>query len=194
MGVSITTEMCVFLATVITGISNGVIYDLFTIFRRKKRKKLLVSVSDILLSFVICSVIVAVFYLYNSFSLRWYMFIGLFLGVVFYFLCISSIFVFIFEKILQLFHFILKILLTPARFLYKILLVCLFRPVRAFIKFLSEKISGKMNELIINRGIRENERKTKKKHKKKNSKTDNDSTFGSSIILHSKGYNASTTD
>ena len=96
MGVSITSEMCIFLATVITGIANGIIYDLFAIFTRGRTKRLIVSLSDILLSLIICAVIVVVFYLYNSFSLRWYMFIGLSLGIVFYFFCISSFFVFIF--------------------------------------------------------------------------------------------------
>ncbi len=156
MGVDISLEAYVFLATVISGILSGAIYDVFGVFRFVK-KKLFVSLYDILLSLVICTIIVMVFYLYNSFMLRWYMFIGLFLGIIFYFLCLRRFFVCILEKILQLFHFIFKILLTPVRFLYKILVVYLFMPVLSFITVPFKKIKGNMNRLKIKRGILKNE-------------------------------------
>lgn len=194
MGVNITVELYVFLATIISGILSGMIYDLFSVFRNGSRKKLFFTISDVILSFIICSVIVAVFYVYNSFNLRWYMFIGLFLGIIFYFLCISNIFVFVLEKILRLFHFIFKILLTPARFLYKILIVCLFIPIRAFIVILVRKFSEEMNKLKINRGIRKNGSRKKKSTKKKKSKTHNTDTYSGGAISDNKGYNASTAD
>lgn len=194
MGVNITLELCVFLATVISGILSGMIYDFFSVFRKDSRKKLFFTISDFILSFIICSVIVAVFYVYNSFSLRWYMFIGLFLGMIFYFLCLSKGFIFILVKILELFHFIFKILLTPARFLYKILVVCLFIPIRAFIVNLVRKFSEKMDKLKINRGIRKNGSRKKKKHKKKKSKAHNIDTFSGGTVPDNKGRDASTAD
>lgn len=192
MGVNITLEVYVFLATVISGILSGMIYDLFSIFRTGSKKKLFFTISDVILSFIICSVIVAVFYVYNSFNLRWYMFIGLFLGIIFYFFCISNIFVFILLKILGLFNFIFKILLTPARFLYKILVVCLFIPICAFIVILVKKISEKMNKLKTNRGIRKNGNRKKKSHKKKKSETYNTDTNCGGSVPDNKRYNAST--
>ena len=194
MGVNITLELCVFLATVVSGILSGIVYDLFSVFRNGSKKKLFFTISDVILSFIICSVIVAVFYIYNSFNLRWYMFIGLFLGITFYFLCISNIFVFILLKILGLFHFIFKILLTPARFLYKILVVCLFIPIRAFIVIIAKKFSEMMNKLKINRGIKNNGSRKKKKHKKKKSKTHNTYTHSAGATPDNKGCNASTAD
>lgn len=165
MGVDITSEVCIFVASVISGILSGVLYDFFTIFRIKS-KKLFVSLSDIFLSFVICVLIVSVFYLYNSFDLRLYMFFGLFLGVILYFLCLSTIFVFCLKKIIKLFDFIFKILLTPTLFLYKILVVYLFKPVGAFTIFLYRKSKGKLKNLKISRGIERYERKNKKKKAK----------------------------
>ncbi len=167
MGVDISLETCVFLSTIIAGLASGAVYDIFNVFRFGDKKKILVSIEDVILSLIICSIIVVVFYFFNSFSLRWYMFIGLFLGTVFYFLIFRRIFVYILKKILQLFKFIFKILLTPTRFLYKILVVYLFIPIRAFITFLFEKFKGLMNRIKIKRGILKNEKKSKKKHKKK---------------------------
>lgn len=193
MGVDISLEAYIFLATVVSGIVSGAIYDIFSVFKFVK-KKLFVSLYDIFMSLVICSIIVIVFYLYNSFMLRWYMFIGLFLGIIFYFLCLRRFFVYVLEKILQLFHFIFKILLTPTRFLYKILVVYLFMPIRAFITVPFKKIKGNMNRLKIKRGILKNERKSKKKHKKKKIK-DNDSNSHCRSTVHAdkRGY-APTTD
>ncbi len=158
MGVDISLEAYVFLATIISGVISGAIYDVFGVFRFVK-KRVFVSLYDILLSLVICAIIVMVFYLFNSFKLRWYMFIGLSLGIIFYFLCLRRFFVYILEKILQLFHFIFKILLTPTRFLYKILIVYLFIPILSFITVPFKKIKGKMNRLKIKRGILKNKRK-----------------------------------
>ncbi len=165
MGVDITSELCIFVACVISGILSGLLYDFFTIFRIKS-KKLFVSLSDIFLSFVICVLIVSVFYLYNSFDLRLYMFFGLFLGIILYFLCLSTIFVFCLTKIIKLFDFIFKILLTPTRFLYKILVVYLFKSVGTFTIFLCRKLKGKLKNLKISRGIERYERKNKKKKTK----------------------------
>ena len=141
MGVDISLEAYIFLATAVSGIISGAIYDVFGVFKFVK-KKLFISLYDVFLSLVICTIVVTVFYLYNSFMLRWYMFIGLFSGIVFYFLCLRRFFVYILEKILQLFHFIFKILLTPTRFLYKILVVYLFIPIRAFITVPLKKSRG----------------------------------------------------
>ncbi len=193
MGVDITAELCVFFSSVASGLLSGVIYDFFGIFRQNKTKRLLVTVSDVVLSLIICAIIVSVFYMYNSFELRYHMFIGLFSGMIFYFLCLSKIFVFLFMKIFQIFEFILKILLTPAHFLYKILLVYLFRPVSAFMVVLFKKIVWKMNKLKIDRGIEKNERKSKKKHKKKIKYNSCGSRCSSSIYVD-KRDNASAAD
>ncbi len=174
MGVDITSELCIFVASIISGMLSGILYDFFTVFTIKS-KKLFVSLSDILLSFVICVLIVAVFYFYNSFDLRWYMFIGLFLGIILYFLCLSNIFVFCLTKIMKLFAFIFKILLTPTLFLYKILVVYLFKPVSACAVFLGRKLADKFKNSRISRGIKRYERRNKKKYKKKKTKNINNS-------------------
>lgn len=165
MGVDITSELCNFVASVISGILSGVLYDFFTVLTIKS-KKLFVSLSDILLSFLICFLIVSVFYLYNSFDLRLYMFFGLITGIILYFLWLSAIFVFFLTKIIKLFDFIFKILLTPTCFLYKILVMYLFKPVGAFTILLCGKLKCKLKKLKISRGIERYERKNKKKKTK----------------------------
>lgn len=81
----------------------------------------------IITSAVCAFLVMGTWYYHNYLLLRWYMPIGLFLGVILYFLLpdriIKPIFLQIFEKILKILGFIFKILLTPARFLHKIIMV-----------------------------------------------------------------------
>lgn len=182
MGVSLASELKIFIACVLAGLSGGSIYDIFTYFYKPGTKKLFVSLGDAVLAVIVCGICVTVFYAYGSFELRWHMFIGLFLGILLYFLLFRGVFVFVFEKILKLFHFIFKILLTPTRFLYKILVGYFFVPVCAFVKLLLLKISGGIKKSINKRG-KDNGRK-KKKHKKKVAEADNGGTFCGGSVLY----------
>ncbi len=73
-------------------------------------------------------------YYHNMLMMRYYMFLGLFLGAVIYFLSadwvVKPIFSVIFEKIFKIMQIFLKILLTPARFLHKIIVVLFNRMIR----------------------------------------------------------------
>lgn len=184
MGVSIASELKIFLVCVLTGIAGGGMYDAFTLTYKPGAKKLLISIGDAVLSVFICTACVSAFYFFGSFELRWYMFIGLFLGILLYFLLFESVFVFVFEKILKLFHFIFKILLTPPRFLYKILLRYFFAPVLAFVSGLISRASGRIKKSINKRG-KSDERGKKKKHKKKVTEADDGGTFCSGSVFYS---------
>ena len=66
-------------------------------------------------------------YLHNMLIIRFYVFAGVILGAVIYFLSVDRvvkpIFSVIFEKIFKIMNIFLKILLTPTRFLHKIIVV-----------------------------------------------------------------------
>lgn len=166
MGVDITSETITFLSTVVCGIICGILYDIFKVlFNDGRKNKIIVSVFDIFLSFFIGIFIIFVFYFYNSFLIRWYMIIGLIVGVILYFLCFSTFIIKILEKILKIFEFILKILLTPARFLYRILLIRVIDTVKKFFYKIYFNIKNTEKICKINRG------KKMKKNVKKRVKT-----------------------
>lgn len=127
MGVNISQELISFLSTVIAGILLGVIYDFFYILSGFLKGKFFVSFFDILYTVFAFIITIFILYSYSSYSLRLFLFLGLFLGGILYFFTLSKpikcILGYIFKNILKIFHFIFKILLTTVRFLYKILLV-----------------------------------------------------------------------
>ena len=139
MGVNLSADIITFFASFLTGLLGGIIFDSLKVLGLlSKRKTLIISLYDIIFSLSFCLLITVVFYIFNSFELRWFMFIALVCGMILYKLLISSLYICAFRKIISIiliiFNFIFKILLTPTRFLYKILLVYLVIPIKILVK------------------------------------------------------------
>ena len=99
MIVNTTRDFASFIAMFVSGLITGVLFDIFRALRRVWKPGIkLTSFEDIIfltLAFFIFT------YSANIFSdthLRWYIFVGAFLGTLLYFLILSKYFIFIFEK------------------------------------------------------------------------------------------------
>ena len=90
MGTSISNEVYVFLGMVCLGACQGLLFDVFRIFRRVAKPGVVaVNVSDFLFWAASAVLITGGFLFFNNGQMRWYVFLGLFLGAVFYFLLLS---------------------------------------------------------------------------------------------------------
>lgn len=137
MGASVSEQTIVFLAMSVCGAVIGILFDLFRSFRLLARPKgAAVHVSDFLFCLLAMTVLFGGLIYFNNGQLRWYVFLGLILGGILYFLICSayllSFFMFIERAFVKIIRIILKILLTPARFLYKILCIPIYRMMRKF--------------------------------------------------------------
>lgn len=163
MGVSISNQANVFLAMALCGCLVGIVFDLFRILRKFiKMNCIWVNITDVF--FIVCClcIVFTTLIYFNNGQLRWYEFLGLFLGTLLYFLCISKPIMYILTKIVgflqKIVGFILKILLTPMTFLYRILVLTLLYIIRFFkriLKWIYSSIYGGAKLLMT------------KKHKKK---------------------------
>lgn len=159
MKISITHELTVFLIMTALGIFDGILFDVFRVWRKMLSKSFLaVGISDAVCWILAGSAFAFTVWNFADGELRGYIFIGIILGLVLYFLTFSdrniSIITGIFIFFLKIFKFFLKILLTPGRFLYKMIL----EPVQGFIKRKIYCILKVFN--IRNLGIK-NDKKTK---------------------------------
>ncbi|NLY42887.1 MAG: spore cortex biosynthesis protein YabQ [Clostridiaceae bacterium] len=157
MEVSITNQAYVFLCSVVGGIIVGFVFDIFRIFRRfVKTSNIVIYLQDILFWILVTLIIFALVFVTNNGELRWYEFLGVILGVIFYSLAFSPFVIRVsvtvinfFKKIILL---IIKILLFPFAVVYKI-----FRkPCKALVDFLKRSYR-KMYRLARNtceRGVR----------------------------------------
>ncbi len=125
--ISVTRELCIFFVMLLLGISEGVIFDIFRMFRKKLPRGFLpAGISDIIYWLFAAGCFFYALWNLTAGELRGYMFIGIALGLIFYFLLLSKTIIFVFTAIfkffLTIFKLIFKILLTPLAFLYKMLL------------------------------------------------------------------------
>ncbi|MBO5733261.1 MAG: hypothetical protein J6R66_00020 [Clostridia bacterium] len=140
----ISTELNVFLWSVISGVFMAIAHDILCVMTSKSRYSVFVcNVCDGI--FVICASTIMIFILFSVSNgyVRVYEFIGAFIGAFLYKFTLSrvvtALLTEVFRGIFAIFNFFLKILLTPIRFMYKIMynsisvlcvFVCrIFRPV-----------------------------------------------------------------
>ena len=174
MRMNMTQDALTFLLTAAAGIACGVLFDIFRVLGGFGTKKRLIPILDLIFVLLSAFIITAAFYIYNSCRLRLYMFAGVLIGVVLYFLLFSGYIVKLLKKIFELFKIIFKILLTPVHFLYKILVVYFFVPVvRLFKKIIKSgfiKINTIRGSVFYEKnkhiGRKNKRRKTGKKEKK----------------------------
>ena len=109
------SELAVFGVSIILGAVCGLVFDVFRSLRLRIRAGLkTVAFQDILFWLIMSALFFAAVYKYNSGQLRFYIFIGAFLGLALYLMTVS--------KVCILFiSLIIKAIISAAGFLYKIL-------------------------------------------------------------------------
>lgn len=163
MEFSLAREAYVFLASTLCGVCIGIVYDLMRTVRSfSKPSASMTDVFDIIFWFLASIIMFFTIHHINAGKMRWYEFLGAFLGAVLYFLSLSNFFRYILCNIVEIFSkifaFFCKILLTPLLFAYNIIykgIVFVFSPIfklakrflRAFaIKF---KASAKRTKMTL---------------------------------------------
>ncbi|MBP3337181.1 MAG: spore cortex biosynthesis protein YabQ [Clostridia bacterium] len=153
MNLGVTHEAVVFLFSVLSGIFIGFVGDLFYLLRKKSENfRIFIDITDIIF-WILCAIIMfAVIFFANNGQIRWYEFLGVFLGSILYKFTLSKPILVIFELILRIFFKIFKlffkILLTPLIFLYNIVfegIMCIFRPFFKMVNSIRGKIVKKMH-------------------------------------------------
>lgn len=130
----ITSQAYLFLIFALNGVVIGLLFDFFRILRRSfKTKDIITYIEDIVFWILTGISILYLIFIFNNGEIRFFMFLGILLGLVLYMLLLSSyiikINVYIIEtikKIIQkifrpiviLFDFIKKIFIKPVTFLF----------------------------------------------------------------------------
>lgn len=123
-----------FLIFVINGAAIGLLFDIFRILRKSfKTSDIITTIEDILFWIITGIIILYSIFVFNDGEIRFFMFIGIFLGVMLYMLLLScyiiKISVGIIAIIKRIVGFIFKILIFPIRAIYKIIKNILKKPI-----------------------------------------------------------------
>jgi spore cortex biosynthesis protein YabQ len=127
-------QASLFLIFVINGIIIGLVFDIFRILRKSfKTSDIITTIEDILFWIITGIIILYSIFVFNNGEIRFFMFIGIFLGVILYILLLSNYIIKVSVKIIflakKIVAFIFKIIIFPVRSTYKIIKNILKKPI-----------------------------------------------------------------
>lgn len=138
-----------FLYSVLAGAFSGFLYELFMGLKNAFFKnRVLRDIVDIIFILSLFGFLLFSFFSICALGFRIYHFIGLFLGIIIFFLTVGSFFYKIFEKIFKILKFFLKILLYPLK-LCSIIFTSIIRRIAYLFKPLARKISLVYTKAVI---------------------------------------------
>lgn len=106
----------IFLIFTIEGIIIGLLFDFFRILRKSfKTSNILTYIEDILFWTITGIIMMYTIYIYCNGEIRWYMFIGIGIGVTIYILTVSKYVIKVTVKIINIFKKIIIIILKPLK-------------------------------------------------------------------------------
>lgn len=112
---------------IITGISIGLLFDVFRILRKSfHTADWITYIQDILFWILAGSIMLFSIFTFNNGEIRSYVFVGMLIGIVIYMLVISRIFVKSSVKIIQ---FLKKLLSYPIHLIEKIIKITIIQPI-----------------------------------------------------------------
>ena len=123
-----------FLIFVIDGFITGLLFDTFRILRKSfKTSDIITALEDIMFWIITGIIILYTIFVFNNGEIRFFMFIGIFLGALLYMLLISKyvikVSVSIIKVVKKVVEFMFKIIIFPMQGMYKIMKNILRKPI-----------------------------------------------------------------
>lgn len=142
------SELYTFLLFILTGISIGILFDIFRILRRSfKTIDFITYIQDFLFWILAGVILLYSIFSFNNGELRAYIFIGVIMGVILYMLILSKYFIKISVTIISILK---KIIYTPVKFILNIIIKYIINPLSR----LGKKISNLTKEFFTKINIK----------------------------------------
>lgn len=136
----VTNQAYLFLVFTINGIIIGLLFDIFRILRRSfKTSDIVTYLQDILFWVLTGFILLYSIFTFSNGEIRFYMFLGVFLGCLIYMLIFSKYFI----------NINVKIILILKKVIGKILSIIIF-PIKMIIKFIKKIFFKPINFVTIN--------------------------------------------
>jgi len=129
--VQVESQFSIFLSTVATGITLGVLFDFYRVLRGTFRPKVLITwVTDLLYWLIATAIVFIALVLSNWGELRFYVFLGIISGVGLYYRLLSL-------YVIRLFTGMIKLTKSIIAFVKNMFIVLIIRPISLCIKIVS---------------------------------------------------------
>ena len=166
----ISNQANLFLIFVIDGFIIGLLFDAFRILRKSfKTSDIITAIEDIVFWIITGIILLYTIFVFNNGEIRFFMFVGIFIGTLLYILLISKYIikasVSIIKILKKIVTFIFKIIVFPIQSIYKIIKNILRKPILVCILNIKKTIRQ------IGTKIYKNKNKKTKKIGEKNNKS-----------------------
>ncbi len=123
--VTIASQVYVFLGCIFGGLIVGLLFDVFRLSRRFfNTRDIITYIQDIIFWILVGIIVLLTIFYSNNGQIRGYVFLGIVLGTVFYFLLFSKLIIttltYIIETLIRMTSYIIKIISVPVRIAAKI--------------------------------------------------------------------------
>lgn len=148
-------QIQVFLIFIFCGVLIGFLFDIFRILRKSfKTPDTITYIEDIIFWLLTCLLLAYTIFRYNNGEIRFYIFVGIFIGSMLYMLLISKYIVNISVKIICIIKKIISKLVEIVLYPLKAVLIALrklfFKPISFIFINISKTISRKINKICKN--------------------------------------------
>lgn len=124
-------QVYVFIVFILNGFLIGIIFDCFRILRKSfKTSDFVTYIEDILFGIITGLLILYSIFKFNKGELRFYLFLGVFFGLLLYFLVFSKVFIKISVTVISIIKKIVNIvIIKPIKSIYKLIKKIFFKPI-----------------------------------------------------------------
>lgn len=148
-------QIQVFLIFIFCGVLIGFLFDIFRILRKSfKTPDTITYIEDILFWLLTCLLLAYTIFRYNNGEIRFYIFVGIFIGSMLYMLLISKYIVNISVKIIcsikKIISKLVEIILYPLKTVLITIRKLFFKPISFIFINISKTISRKINKICKN--------------------------------------------
>lgn len=142
-----------FYVFLLTGILIGLLFDIFRIFRKCFKHSNTITLIQDMFFFILTSILVLfVIFKFNNGMFRSYVIVGIFAGLLIYFIIFSKTFIKINVKIINIFKralvFIISIIIYPFKLLNKVLKRTLLKPISFIFINIKKSCKNTFNKIL----------------------------------------------
>ena len=140
--VSVSGQVYTFLSCILGGLLVGLIFDIFRLSRKFiKTNDIVTYIEDILFWILVGIIVLATIFLSNNGQIRGYIFLGIFLGAIFYFLVFSRMIINTLTCLIKIFINLINRLIFIVKVPVKFIITILSKPIGLIYK--------KINDILI---------------------------------------------
>ncbi|MGE5329699.1 MAG: spore cortex biosynthesis protein YabQ [Deltaproteobacteria bacterium] len=150
MAVSISSQVAIFFWCIFCGLIIGLLFDVFRLSRKIiPTNDYITYIEDIIFWLLVGVVVLATVFQCNQGQLRGFVFLGIFLGAIFYFMLFSNLMmrfiIMLFKLSQKIINYVIKYLEKPIRVIVKVIIVP-----NKFIWKITKKLYSKIKSIYIN--------------------------------------------